>query len=89
VYTVKNAAGANSVQFGEIELLGRVTARLSVTANANGSLTISSSTPGELQTTTSLNGDSTVWTDAGPISAPITIVPSPAEPQKFYRVLLQ
>jgi len=88
VNTVRNNAAANSLQFGEIELLGRVTAVMSVVANSNGSLTITSSAPGQLQSTTSLNG-SPVWTDAGPINGQVTIFPSPGEPQKFYRVLLQ
>jgi hypothetical protein len=41
-----------------------------------------------LQSTTSLSGPAPVWTDAGPISSPVTIFPTAGEPQKFYRVLL-
>jgi hypothetical protein len=85
---VKNNSSVNSVQVGEIELLGRVPAILAITPGPGGSLTISSSLPGELQSTTALRGASTVWQDAGPISGSVIISPSPAEPVKFYRVVV-
>jgi hypothetical protein len=89
VNNVKNNAAANSVQFAELELLGQMTAILSISANPGGSLTISSTSPGELQTTTALQGTSTVWVDAGPISGSVIITLAPSEPQRYYRVLLQ
>jgi len=85
VNNVKNNAAANSVQFAEIELLGKPVPVLSIVAGA-GSLTISSSVPGQLQTTTNLNGAGTIWIDAGPITGSVIISPSPGEPRKFYRV---
>jgi hypothetical protein len=90
---VKNNAAANSMQIGEVELLGTVetsaAAQLSVARNSDGTLTISSPVAGTLQSTTALagNGPGTGWTDEGTIDGSVT-VPASAN-AKFYRLLVQ
>lgn len=91
---VKNNTSANSVQLGEVELLGTVASSaatsVSIARNADGTLTISSSTAGTLQSTTALGGNggpATVWTDEGPINGSVTVTPTGKA--KFYRVLAQ
>jgi len=86
---VKDHNAASNLQIGEMELLG-VTAPASpvLTVVATGSgLTITSSAPGELWSTTNLTSTA-VWKDEGPITGSVTITPVPGEPQKFYRVIL-
>ena len=86
---VKNDSVASNLQIGEVEFLG-VTASASpvLTVVASGSgLTITSSAPGQLWSTTNLTSTA-VWKDEGPIAGSVTITPTPGEPQKFYRVVL-
>jgi hypothetical protein len=86
---VKNDNTANSLQLGEIELLGVVAPAqppvLSVSFGG-GSLTITTTVDGTLQSATNLTG-TIIWADEGPISGSRVIVPSPGVPQKYYRVL--
>ena len=87
---VKDDLTANSMQVAEVELLGVTatpTAVLTITPNSNGTLTISTTLAGELQSTTALEGASTVWQDEGPISSSVTV--SPSGEARFYRVLVQ
>lgn len=87
-YNVKNNAAANSMQLGEIELLGTLLGpQLSVAANQDGTLTITSPTPGTLLSATNLSSP-VIWADEGPISGSVIVTPSPGEPQKFYRVVV-
>ena len=82
---VRNDAGASSMQLAEVELLG-VVLKLSIVANPNGSLTISSTLPGTLWSTAALKETGTAWTNEGPITGSVTITPNPADPAKFYRL---
>lgn len=88
-YNVKNNAGANSVQIAEIELLGAVPSAeppsLTIQVGANGTLVLTTSQPGTLQSTTDLTPP-VQWVDEGPISGTVTLVPSPNTPAKYYRV---
>jgi hypothetical protein len=90
---VKNDATANSVQVGEVELLGTVatgsTTSVSINQNTDGTLTITSSAPGRLQSTTALvsGGSGSAWTDEGAINGSVTVTPTGKA--KFYRVLAQ
>lgn len=86
ITNVRNNAQANSMQLGEIELLGEVVPVLTVTRNADGTLTLTTSLPGTLWSTTEVKEADTVWTNEGPISGSITITPDPDEPQKYYQV---
>jgi hypothetical protein len=86
--TVKNSAAANSFQVAEVQLLGTVATeaatRLSIARNTDGTLTITSTGAGTLQSTTALG---TAWTDEGPVNGSVTV---PAEGHaKFYRVNAQ
>ena len=77
----------NSVQIGEVELLGTAgsgSASLSIARNADGTITITSSGPGTLQSTTSLNPPIT-WTDEGAINGSRTVDASGA--MRFFRVV--
>lgn len=75
---------ANSMQIGEIELLGAAAFSITVAPGVGGSLDITSAVAGTLQSNTNLaNG---IWINEGPISGTINIVPNPGEPAKFYRV---
>jgi hypothetical protein len=82
VANVKDNAAANSMQLGEIELLGAVPSVLTFTHGPGSSLVLTSSSPGELWSTPTLVNP--IWHDDGPISGPVTITPS--GPAKFYRV---
>ena len=88
-HDLKNNTAANSVQVGEIELLGvaagKITA-LTVSRDAN-TVTITSSQPGTLQSTTELRPTGTQWTTEGPINGSATVNTTGA--RKFYRVLVQ
>lgn len=82
---------ANSLQIGELELLGvtsQASPTLSVTRNGNGTITIgvSGGGSGTLQTTTNLVNGGTIWQTVGPISGSTTITPLANEPIRFYRV---
>ena len=85
----KNDQLANSMQISEIELLG-TTAAPSVNlsfSRTGSSLSITSSAPGTLQSTTALNGANTVWVNEGPISG--TRVLTIGAGIKLFRVLAQ
>jgi hypothetical protein len=84
---VKNNATANSVRLGEVELLGAVQPTLTIIDAGGGSLTISSSYPGTLQSATNLT-PTVIWANEGPISGSVNISPTPGEPIKFYRVVV-
>ena len=62
---------------------------LSILRISGGSLRISTTQPGTLQSTTALKGTNTIWQVEGPISSTITIAPAPGVAAKFYRVLGQ
>jgi len=62
---------------------------LTITPAAGGSLRISTTVPGELQSTTALLGPATMWNDEGPIDSSLLVTPSPAAPVKYYRVQAQ
>ena len=80
---------ANSLQVAEVEFLG-VDASVAVPAvtlargTTPGTITITSSLPAELYSTTDLAGGK--WVDEGPITGSVTITPNPATPKKYYRV---
>ena len=82
---VRDDANANSMQLAEIELLGVVVPTLSIAANADGTVTISSTMAGTLWSTPQLKDTGIVWSNAGSISGSVTITPDPAVPAKFYR----
>ncbi len=78
---------ANSLQVGEIELLGVAAVpqpSLTISASGGGNLTITTTANGTLQSRTNLTIGT--WVNEGPINGSIIIVPNPAEPAKFYRV---
>jgi hypothetical protein len=81
---------ANSIQIAEIELLGVAGTSgpsLAISQTGTGQVTITSTQPGQLQSTTAFNGASTVWTNEGAINGSVTVSASGAA--KFYRVLVQ
>lgn len=68
-YDVKNSTNANSMQIGEVELLGTVIPpgpRLTVGADGEW-VTVSSDVEAILEITSELKGASTVWEEYGPI----------------------
>jgi hypothetical protein len=81
---VRNNTSANSVQVGEIELLGVATPKLSIVANTDSTVTVSWSGTGKLQSTTALQGVQTQWTDEGTVS-PITF--QTTGPIRIFRVI--
>lgn len=86
---VRDNTAANSVQIGEVELLGAAgagSASLSIARNSDGTLTITSSSPGELESTTSLNPPVS-WTDEGAINGSTTVSATGA--MRFFRVVQQ
>lgn len=89
--TVNNGS-ASALQIAEIELLGvaatSVSPALTVGRTSTGAITITSSMPGVLESTTSLVDQNTVWTNEGNISGTVTITPAADVPVKFYRVRL-
>jgi hypothetical protein len=86
---VRDDGNANSLHVGDIELLGHIVPVLTISSGAGGSLTISSSTSGELFSKTNLAPGADVWHDEGPITGPVTITPGPGDTSKFYRVQAQ
>ncbi|MDB6055340.1 MAG: Immunoglobulin I-set domain protein, partial [Verrucomicrobiales bacterium] len=87
---VRSDASANSLQIGEIQLLGVPGTATGATLTfsretANGPLTITSSAPGTLQSTTELKNSGTVWDTVGPINGSVTV--STTAVQTFYRVV--
>jgi hypothetical protein len=86
---VKNGATANSVQIGEIELLGTIVPFLSVTpGDFPGDYNIRSTMAGTLQSSTSLGPDA-AWVDEGAITPGTAFSVSAIGARKFFRVLNQ
>lgn len=89
-HDVKNNTASSSVQIGEIELLGTVggnVAALTIARGAANSLTITSSQPGTLQSTATLQTTGTVWTNEGAINGSVTV--NTTGNARFFRVLVQ
>lgn len=85
----KDDANASALSIGELELLGTVGAgapSVSIGVGAGGSLNISSTAPGTLESNTNLVGGT--WISEGPISGTVNIIPNPAQRTKFYRVVI-
>lgn len=85
----RNDTAANSLQVAEVQFLGvngSIAAPAITLAHGTtpGTITITSSVPAELYSTTDLA--SSEWVDEGPITGSITVTPSPATPEKFYRL---
>lgn len=84
---VRDNAGANSVQIGEVEFLGTAgagSASLGISRNTDGTITITSSGPGTLQSTTSLNPP-IAWNNEGPINGSVTLPAT--DRMRFFRVV--
>jgi hypothetical protein len=84
---VRNNTTANSVQIGEVEFLGTLgagSASLSIARNTDGTITITSSSPGTLESTTSLNPPVT-WTNEGAINGTTSV--SATGSMRFFRVV--
>jgi hypothetical protein len=62
---------------------------LSIATISSGNLRITTTQPGQLQSTTALKGTNTIWQNEGSITTTVTIAPAPAVSGKFYRVLAQ
>jgi hypothetical protein len=62
---------------------------LSIAIVSGGNLQITTTRPGQLQSTSALKGTNTIWQDEGIISSTLTITPTPGVSGKFYRVLAQ
>ena len=62
---------------------------LTISKLPGGNLQINSTQPGQLQSTSDLNGSNTIWQAEGLISGTMTIAPAPGVSGKFYRVLGQ
>lgn len=87
ILNTRNSTTANSMQFGEVEFLGTFgtgSPQLSIVRNADGTITITSSQAGTLQSTTDLSTTPIPWTDVGPISEPVTLPTTGA--MRFFRV---
>jgi hypothetical protein len=85
----KDDNAANSLQISELELLGVAAPPnpvLTISTGTGGTLTITSSANGTLQSRT--NVATGTWVTEGPITAgtPVVITPSPTDPPKFFRV---
>ena len=62
---------------------------ISIATVSGGNLQITTTRPGQLQSTTALKGANTIWQDEGIISSTLTISPTPGVSGKFYRILAQ
>jgi hypothetical protein len=62
---------------------------LSISTASGGSVQITTTRPGLLQSTTALKGTNTIWQDEGIISSTLIIAPTPGASGKFYRILAQ
>jgi hypothetical protein len=85
----KDDSNASALSIGELELLGTVGAgapSVSIGVGAGGSLNITSTAPGTLESNTNLVGGT--WISEGPISGTVNIIPDPAQRTKFYRVVV-
>ncbi len=84
--SIKTSA-ASMMQVGEVEVLGVVVPVLTIQPGpVAGTLTLRSSAPGRLWSTGALEGAGTAWQDEGAITSPVTVVPVPGVPARFYRV---
>jgi len=59
---------------------------LGIRQNANGTLTLTTTQPGQLFSTVALQGTNTVWQGLGPIGSSTNIVPATNPGRSFYRV---
>jgi hypothetical protein len=59
---------------------------LSFIRNPNGTLTLFTTQPGQLQSTTAFQGTNTAWQNLGPIVTTTDIVPTNSSGRSFYRV---
>lgn len=86
-FNVKGDNAANSMQLGEVELLGVIIEppKLAISPGAGGTLVISASQPGTLLSTTNLNAP-VIWASEGPISGTVVITPAAGVPDKYYRL---
>lgn len=88
----RNNNTANSLQIAEIQLLGvtatSVSPALTIRRNADGTLTLTSSMAGILESATTLSDENTVWTNEGQISGSTTITPAAGVNAKYWRVRL-
>jgi hypothetical protein len=86
-FNVKGDNAANSMQLGEVELLGVIIEppKLTVSAGAGGTVVITASQPGTLFSTTSLVPP-VVWVNEGPVSGTVVITPAADVPNKYYRL---
>ena len=82
----KDDSNSSSMSVGEVELLGVPIPVMTISASGGGTLTITSSQPGTLLSTTNLLSSGTVWISEGPISGSVVITPAAGVPQKFYQV---
>ncbi|MGC3960731.1 MAG: immunoglobulin domain-containing protein [Verrucomicrobiota bacterium] len=83
---IRNNNTDSALAIGEVELLGSAVPTVSIAPGAGGSLDITTSIAGTLQSSTNLTTGN--WTSEGPISGTLNIVPNPSVPAKFYRVVV-
>lgn len=89
---VKDPNGVNSMQLAEVELLGNYTPRLSISRDGiTGDVSVKSNCLGVLQSSLTMGGDEPVWTNVNTIDAgnPFVFSIDPAEPKKFFRLILE
>lgn len=89
---VGGAADSHGVIFAMSGLSGQSTGirpTLTISTSSAGNLRLTTTQPGQLQSTTALNGTSTSWQNEGIISSSVLITPPPGVSRKFYRVLAQ
>lgn len=86
IHTIKTGS-ASMTQLGEVELLGGPQPVLNIgSGGVPGTLTLMSTVPGTLWSTSSLQGTNASWQNEGPIVESVVIQPLPATPERFYRV---
>jgi len=89
---VGGAANSHAVIFAMSGLSGQSTGirpKLTISTASGGNLLLTTTQPGQLQSTTALNGTNTSWQNDGIISSSVLIPPPPGVSRKFYRVLAQ
>ncbi len=80
-------SSASMVQIGEVELLGVPLPELQFQKDpAAGTITLKSTYPARLWSTTNLLQEGTVWIDEGPINGSQTINMTAETPGKFFRI---
>jgi len=86
-FNVLNELTANSAQLAEVELLGTIIEppKLTIGTGTGGTLVITASVPGTLQSSTNL-ASPIIWADEGPVTGTVIITPNPSVPEKFYRL---